>query len=320
MSPLVTIGITAFNSDTSVVKAIRSALSQRWDHLQVLVVDDASTDRTFELARQISQSDHRVRVLRHHANLGVAAARNTIIANAADGFLAFFDDDDESDANRVTEQWLRITEYEKRLPPGSLVVCHTARAQDVSGGSVWVEKTMGCDFNAEAPHGPAVAARILWGRPLKNGYGAVATCSQMARTSTYRTVGGFDPMFRRSEDTEFCVKLAMAGGHFVGLDQPLVRQTLTRRSGKTLSNELFYKRMLLDKYKHLATSEAEYDFSRRWLELKTNLHRSDRMKLLTTLAAIAFSHPVLMLGRLSQVLPRFPARRSIDHFQRSEGL
>lgn len=320
MNPLVTIGITAFNSETSVVKAIKSALNQRWDHLKIVVVDDASTDRTFELAREISQSDHRVRVLRHDANLGVAAARNTIIANAADGFVAFFDDDDESDPDRVIEQWLRITEYEKRLPSGSLVVCHTARAQYASGGSVWVEKTMGCDLSAEAPHGPAVAARILWGRSLKDGYGAVATCSQMARNSTYKAVGGFDPVFRRSEDTEFCVKLAMAGGHFVGIDKPLVRQSLTHRSGKTLSNELFYKRLLLDKYKHLATSEAQYDFSRRWLGLKTDMHRRDRMRVLTTLAAIAISHPALMLGRLMQVLPRFPTKRSIDHFRRSEGV
>lgn len=320
MTPLITIGITAFNSDTSVVKAIESALNQRWDHLKVVVVDDASTDRTFEFARQISQLDDRVRVVRHDTNLGVAVARNTIIANAADGFIAFFDDDDESEPDRVVRQWLRITEYEKQLPPGSLVVCHTARAQRASGGSVWVEKTMGCDLSAEAPHGPAVAARILWGAPLKDGYGAVATCSQMARTSTYRAVGGFDPMFRRSEDTEFCVKLAIAGGHFVGIDKPLVRQTLTHRSGKTLSNELFYKRLLLDKYKHLATSEAHYDFSRRWLELKTDMHRGDRMRLLTKFAAIVVSHPVLMLDRLMQVLPRFPTKRSIDHFRRSEGV
>ena len=52
---------------------------------------------------------------------------------------------------------------------------------------------------------------------MKDGYGACPTCCQMARTSTYQTVNGFDSKFRRSEDTEFCIRLAMNGGHFVGI-------------------------------------------------------------------------------------------------------
>jgi glycosyltransferase involved in cell wall biosynthesis len=319
MYPLITIGITAFNCQASIKDAMRSALAQTWMPLEVIVVDDASTDRTVERALEVCLSDMRVRVLRHDQNLGVAAARNTIIAAANGTFIAFFDDDDESDLDRLKQQWKRITGYERAFPGGASVICHTARLQYAPDGTERIEKTMGCNSGFMAPCGPAVAARILWGKRLDNGYGAVATCSQMARTLTYKSLGGFDPAFRRSEDTEFCVRAALAGAHFVGLGEPLVRQALTQRQDKTLTNELLYKRLLLDKYRQTAGSESRYHFSHRWLVLKTHWHRGDRMPLLKEAISLALRHPLLTAERLTQALPNFGWKRSVAHFQRHEG-
>lgn len=319
MVPLITIGITAFNCEGSIKRAIQSALAQQWERLEVVVVDDASTDRTLVIANEVGATDPRVKVLSHETNRGVAAARNSIIAIAQGEFLAFFDDDDESDLVRLSEQWHRIIAYELAYAAGAPVICHTARIQLSADGSQRIEKTMGCNQDARAPSGPAVAARILWGEPLEEAYGAVATCSQMARTTTYKAVGGFDPAFRRSEDTELCVKLALAGGHFVGIDQPLVWQTLTRRMGKTFDNERYYKRLLLGKYKALAPSKAHYDFSCRWLELKTSLQKRDWKGLPWKTLSTVFLHPVLAIGRLRQAFPHLARDRSLGHFQRSEG-
>ena len=65
---------------------------------------------------------------------------------------------------------------------------------------------MGQRVGHPAPQGLAVAWRILAGYPLDDGNGACPTCSQMARRETYKLVGGFDPNFRRNEDTELCVR------------------------------------------------------------------------------------------------------------------
>jgi glycosyltransferase involved in cell wall biosynthesis len=319
MYPFITIGITAFNCQDSIERAMRSALAQTSMPLELIVVDDASTDGTVERALEVGLSDRRVRVLRHESNLGVAGARNTVIAAAKGTFIAFFDDDDESDPDRVVEQWKRITDYERDFASGGSVICHTARLQYSSDGAKRIEKTMGCNIGSIAPHGPAVAARILWGEQLEDGYGAVATCSQMARTQTYKSLGGFDLTFRRSEDTEFCVRAALAGGHFVGLNQPLVRQALTQREDKTLANELLYKSLLLDKYRQTAGSDTRYHFSRRWLVLKTHWHHGDKMLLLKEAMSLALRHPLLTAERLTQALPNFGWKRSVAHFQRHEG-
>ena len=76
---------------------------------------------------------------------------------------------------------------------------------------------MGQKLEGVAPNGISVAKRILIGLPLKNGYGSMATCSQMARVQTYKDVGGFDDFFRRSEDTDLIISAALKGLILLGL-------------------------------------------------------------------------------------------------------
>lgn len=316
MPPLVTIGITAFNAQNNIERAVRSALQQDWSNLEVVVVDDASSDQTPELVERLVTEDSRVRLVRHAENLGVAAARNSIIDCGSGEFVAFFDDDDESDATRVWAQWSRITQYELEFAMGAPVICHTARLQSTGDGAERVEPTMGCREGEPAPHGPAVASRILWGTRLDQGFGAVATCSQMARTSTYRAAGGFDAEFKRSEDTEFCVRLALLGGHFVGIESPLVRQRLTARADKTLDNELKYKLMLLAKHQQTAPTPGHFFAASGFLRFKSALQRRARFSALICLLRLIVTHPVLTFDRLDQAIRRGATKPNLAHFAR----
>jgi glycosyltransferase involved in cell wall biosynthesis len=311
----VTIGITAFNAAHRIKRAVQHAVTQDWPAIDVLIVDDASLDRTAELTHNMCRADSRIRLIRHEHNLGVAAARNSIIDAATGDFVSFFDDDDISDRGRIRAQWSRITAYEQEFAQGAPVVCHTARRQIGADGRSRIEPTMGCRRGLVAPHGEAVAARILWGARVTDGYGAVATCSQMARTSTYRALGGFDPYFRRSEDTEFCVRLALAGGHFVGIEEPLVEQTLTPREDKSLDNELKYKLDLLQKYRHLAPTAGHLATATGFLRFKKAFQEGDRLSALSILSGLLLAHPFLTLDRLSQT--RYGGQRPIvSHFKR----
>lgn len=316
MLPLVTIGVTAFNAEDNVEGAVRSALNQDWPNLEVVLVDDASSDRTVERVECLVKEDTRVRLVKHDENMGVAAARNSIIKAAAGDFIVFFDDDDVSDANRIRAQWARITQYEIEFAQGAPVICHTARLQFTVEGGSRLEAPMGSQEGLSAPRGPAVAARILWGARLEGGYGAVATCSQMARTSTYRSVGGFDPAFRRSEDTEFCVRSALLGAHFVGVDTPLVSQTLTSRADKTLENELKYKLALIEKHRMTAPTPAHYIVAEGVLRFKTALQRHERLSALLGLSRLLMLHPLLTLDRLSQAFRQGRSKQNLSHFRR----
>ncbi|MEW6553646.1 MAG: glycosyltransferase family A protein [Actinomycetota bacterium] len=90
---LVSVVITTHNRARLLALAMRSVLEQTYRHLELLVVDDASTDDTGETVGRLA--DGRVRYLRHAECRGGSAARNTGILNASGDFIAFLDDDDE---------------------------------------------------------------------------------------------------------------------------------------------------------------------------------------------------------------------------------
>ena len=74
--PAVTIGIPVFNGEAFLEDAMRSALAQTYDDLELVVCDNASTDRTGEIIADIAASDSRVRPLRNEHNLGAAPNYN----------------------------------------------------------------------------------------------------------------------------------------------------------------------------------------------------------------------------------------------------
>jgi colanic acid/amylovoran biosynthesis glycosyltransferase len=91
--PIVSVVIPARNRERLVARAVSSVLAQSFGDLELIVVDDGSTDRTAEAAA--STGDSRVRVLGHPTSRGAQAARNTGVAAARGEFVAFLDSDDE---------------------------------------------------------------------------------------------------------------------------------------------------------------------------------------------------------------------------------
>jgi hypothetical protein len=86
-SPTFSVIIPAYNRKTLVRRAVQSVLAQHECDFEVLVVDDASMDGSWEMLSSLG--DPRVRVLRHPINKGGSAARNTGLAAARGSFVAF---------------------------------------------------------------------------------------------------------------------------------------------------------------------------------------------------------------------------------------
>ncbi len=92
-SVLVTVVLPVFNRASLAVSALESALAQTHSNLEIIVVDDGSTEEMVELADGVAASGSRVRMLRQD-NRGPAAARNAGWAAAKGQFVAFLDSDD----------------------------------------------------------------------------------------------------------------------------------------------------------------------------------------------------------------------------------
>lgn len=83
-----------YNAETTLRKAVHSLLTQGVQEMELLLVDDGSTDRTAEICYALSQQDPRVRVI-SQKNAGICAARNRGLSAACGEYIGFCDDDDE---------------------------------------------------------------------------------------------------------------------------------------------------------------------------------------------------------------------------------
>ena len=91
--PLVSVIIPTRNRVEMLCRAVNSVLSQTFDNLECIVVDDESHDNTEKVIN--SFEDDRLKYFRHEKNKGASAARNTGIRQSQGEFIAFLDDDDE---------------------------------------------------------------------------------------------------------------------------------------------------------------------------------------------------------------------------------
>ena len=109
---LVSIIIPAYNREPLLKRAIETALQQTARDIEVIVVDDGSTDKTAMVAQLCANVDPRVQLIRHKTNRGAQAARNTGVQVARGRWLAFCDSDDAMLAKSL-ELRLKVAETEK---------------------------------------------------------------------------------------------------------------------------------------------------------------------------------------------------------------
>ena len=107
MRPLVSILITAYNAEPWIGETLDSALGQTYSEIEVLVVDDGSTDRTLHVAR--SYDDPRLSVL-SQPNAGACAARNRAIAASEGQLVQFLDADDLLSPGKIERQVERLAD------------------------------------------------------------------------------------------------------------------------------------------------------------------------------------------------------------------
>ena len=88
--PLVTVGITSYNAQDTIENAINSALNQHWPNLELIIVDDCSTDNSIIVINKLISSNKSATLVKHKYNKGVAASRQSIIDHAQGEFIVFF--------------------------------------------------------------------------------------------------------------------------------------------------------------------------------------------------------------------------------------
>ena len=247
-SPLITVGITCFNAEDTIARAIESACKQNWSNFEIIVVDDHSTDHSVKIIESIQKKDKRVQLQRHSENRGYPSALNTIVEHAQGEYIAFFDDDDSNKTDRLTKQYVRLSQFQNKHPE-ALVLCYAHRHVFVDGGEKPDGFVNAIGAETPEPNGSMVADFLLWHKKTKGyAWGEFGSCTMMAPKAILREFA-FDTNFRRSAEWYLAIRVALQGGYFIAVNEALVIQHKTKTPDKEGTKPLDYALMLREKHK-----------------------------------------------------------------------
>lgn len=197
----VSVAIPTFNAEAHLEIAVRSALDQTLDSIEVLLIDDCSTDGTFALCQSLARSDARIKVEQLPHNGGPSAARNRALELAEGRWLAVLDSDDLFAQDRL-RRLVEIGETQGAdLVADNLVVFDSndpARATfflDAADCSGW--QTLDSYLQRTVMH------------PHKPNFGYL---KPVIRMSSLKQAGlRYNPALRIAEDDDLIVRLLAAG-------------------------------------------------------------------------------------------------------------
>jgi glycosyltransferase involved in cell wall biosynthesis len=214
-TPRFSVIIPCYNCSATIVETLQSAAAQTIKDIEIIVIDDGSTDESAEMVAQFARTDPRLRLIRQ-ANAGVSASRNRGMQEARGRFIAFLDSDDLWDP-RYLETHLQRFEKDPSLGI-SFSVARFIRTDGQDTGQISRPK-----LRDLAP------AEMLATNPCTT---ASAT---VVRRETVDEAGHFDTGLRRAEDQEWLFRVALTKWKIEGDAAPLVSY---RQSEGGLSSNL----------------------------------------------------------------------------------
>lgn len=213
MQNTISVVIPAYNSAGRIEATLESVLAQTAEILEIIVVNDGSTDNTSEVAENYSTL---VRVIRQE-NAGPSAARNRGIAECKGDWIAFLDDDDLWHPDKLAQQ-LQILVVHSEL---DLLACAWTRSLPIT------------------PSGKTGLSHLSYVNLLT--LNRFQTSTVVIRASTVANVGSFNPDLDGVEDWDYWLRVSKEH-HIAVLDEPLVFYR-DRPEGVSKNLEVFYDHM-----------------------------------------------------------------------------
>ena len=292
--------LCSYNAEQTICEAIRSILDQSIMFEELIIIDDCSTDSTISKISKFTISNSKIVVIQNNYNLGQAASRNLASKFATGKVLIFFDDDDISNKLRAETHLL--------LHKNGCDISFVSSIKTYTNGYKTEFKNTQID-NLRLIHVDWIH-KLLLGKSdsiIDNLSVPTSTCSVLK--STFVKVAGFDENFRRLEDVEFFLKLALAGGTSSWSSKILVTRNATYSSDKGGNIDSKYEKMLIKKYSE-DLSKKLYNLAIGKNRIRNAYFSESRFKFLFHICrpktfALVLSNPIYIIVGLKRILHDF---------------
>lgn len=185
---LVSVVIPTYNRAGLMERAVKSVLQQTFKDLEVIIVDDASTDDTGDRIKSLQKIEYCIHNFRHDKNRGAQAARNTGIRNAKGEYIAFLDSDNEWLPSKLEKQMTLFSQNS-----GSIGVVYCGYSKVALGGDV---------LNLYVPQHRGMVYR----HTLRNWL--TDTSTLVVRKEILERISGFDESIHAYQEWDLCIRLA----------------------------------------------------------------------------------------------------------------
>lgn len=232
MRPRVSVLMPAFNAERFLARAVESVLAQTHEDLELVVVDDGSKDRTFELLLEHARKDPRVRPMRNAQNLGIVRTRNRAFAEAdpKSDYFAIMDADDVCLPERLAQQ----LDFLQAQPDHALV-----------GGNLILIDEADRDIGRRIyPSSYEAICDVI------TRYNPIAQPTALVRRRAIDAVGMYDARYPRCQDYDLWMRIARRF-KIANLDAFTLRYRISESQGKVTQLRKSLKLSLQVQREHL---------------------------------------------------------------------
>lgn len=261
MEPLISIIVPVYNSESYLPRCIESLLCQTYQSIEIILVNDGSSDRSGEICDSYASEDLRIKVI-HKANGGVSAARNDGIAASSGEYLMFCDSDDEYMPQMAKKLFDSVTKN-----GSDIALCGFKKQQEGREYDVPMQTECYCDGDIAKK---LVMPMCVWGYAPKGCvafpiYGSV--CRGIYKKELIRDQGiGFPPELGLGEDMIFNINAFLGSSRISALEECLycyyeVPTSATHKKGGIMWKKYvsLWERTHADLEKH-GTTQADLEW------------------------------------------------------------
>ena len=189
--PEVSVLMPVHNGDQFLKLSVNSILEQSFSNLELIVLDDGSTDKTTDVLREFATTDDRIVLLKNEKKYGIARSLNRCAAEAKGTFFARMDADDKAHTNRLARQLFEFEKYP------DLVVC----GSDV----IYADSKMRPLYRSNFPISDQdIKCTAVFLNPF-------AHSAVMMRATAFRSAGGYSEDFDVAQDYDLWCRLISSG-------------------------------------------------------------------------------------------------------------